>query len=1258
MSGRVVLGRFGPPRGESLRVIDRQARREAQRRFDRPLILQAGAGTGKTTTLVARLLAWTLGAGWNRVLERRAARPAALPVLRPEGEASPERTAADVLRGVVAITFTEAAAAEMASRAARELGVLAQEPPERWPGWLDVEVLPPPEETARRARALLGALDHLAVRTIHAFCLGLLAEHPLEAGVHPSLMVDAEGRLLEEVVREVVEGMLREGYGTPGDPHLLGLATRGFGPQEVAEALFELARVGLPPAVLDEDPFGPGPIADFRERLTLAAGQVYERIAPRLGGPEGKIRNAREIERSLSTLIERLTREEDQDAGLQTLRVWVSELLPGNLVGHLKKWGKSDLSATEASLLGEVRDELAAGSAVLCRLVDHLGKIDPELLEHGRRALGPLLAGVERELHARGIATFDALLTGAASLLASHPEVRSRVRRGIDQLLVDEFQDTDRVQCDILRWIALEGPRDERPGLFLVGDPKQSIYGWRSADLRAYDGFVELARKHGGEVMPLVENFRSVPAILAEVARVVEPVMRHQPGVQPPFEPLLPCERRQEDPGFVRGGPAMPRAAVEHWVSWTAEDGAPGPGRGRAVDRVELEAAALAADIRALHDEEQVPWKDVAILLRGTGDLDLYLEALRRAHVPFAVGRDKQYYRRREVIEASALVRAVLDAGDHLALLTVLRSAVVGVPDAALIPLWRRDFPKHMTELRGSDARLPERLARVREAIEAAAREVPQDVPGIDRVRGWEKGLLAAVEHLAILRQSFETEPADLFVERLRSLFPIEAVEAARYLGPYRLANLDRFFRQLQGAVEEGGGDLTAILRALRRSVAEAREAEEGRPQEGAEDAVQVLTIHGAKGLDFGHVYLAQLHKPPRPEGINKTEAGRLADGGIEVRLFGAPTLGFDRVEAERREVEAAERVRTLYVAMTRAKDRLVLAAAWPEEPAAPRSVEHSRTHLDLLLARQDLPVEPLAVLWDRGRAGQAPAFEDPAGALWKFPAHWPALQDGGGPLPERDGAGLPGPGEVARASAQLAGHRAAAAARMARPWGAAASEEAHALLREEQAERRLASDGKAAPAGEPPEEQSAEPAASTPIDRETAMAVGSAIHRVLETWDLAADPRRELARQRSLLPAWLAPLARGEVLEKALPHADRLLDHLGGSRLLERLRTLRDHVLARELAVLLPPWEGPHAPVGAVTGAVDLLYRDPDTGRLVVADYKTDEVTAPEDLQRRAQTYAPQGATYVRALREALDLAEPPRFELWFLQADRVVEV
>ncbi|HYN19689.1 MAG TPA: 3'-5' exonuclease, partial [Thermoanaerobaculia bacterium] len=727
--------------------------------------------------------------------------------------------------------------------------------------------------------------------------------------------------------------------------------------------------------------------------------------------------------------------------------------------------------------------------------------------------------------------------------------------------------------------------------------------------------FLGRVREGWGEVRPLVENFRSVPAILEEVAIAVEPVMKARAGLQPRFEPLLPCDRRKEDPGFLRED----WAPVEHWVSWTRE----GRDKTRAVEATELEAAAIAADLVALHRQGEA-WGDMAILLRGMSQLDLYLEALRRAGVPFAVGRDKQYFRRREVIDAAALARAVLDPGDHLALLTFLRSPTVGVPDAALIPLWARAFPRRMTELVSAD---PEGLESLAELIAEAAREVPADVPGIERVGGWENNLLAAVEALAVLRGSFATDAADDFLEKLRGLLLVDVTEAARYLGPYRLANLDRFFRLLLGALEDGGGDATAVLRALRRSVAEAREAEEGRPQGGAEDAVQVLTIHGAKGLDFKHVYLAQLQKQSGGETGPATEAGKIDEGRYEYRLLGAPTLGFDRVAAERRRVEAAERVRTLYVAMTRAKDRLVLAGVWPDE-GEPRQPEQARSHLDLLLWRSGRP--DLASHWGE----EVASFADKTGALWKFPALRP---EEAGERPLLEEVELPLPAEIGREADALAVRRTEAEARMARPFGGTASEEAHDLLREQQAESR---------SGQRVWQKRVE------ASREAAMAAGGAVHRALETWDLSADSRAEAERQSSLLPAYLGPLAEGAVLDGALSLAREVMDDFAKSGLLTRLRELSAHVLARELPVLLPP-TGKEGPVGAISGTIDLLYRDPMSGQFVVADYKTDD---PETIEARTKVYASQGAVYTRALREALDLEAEPRFELWFLRADRII--
>ncbi|HEX2162381.1 MAG TPA: UvrD-helicase domain-containing protein, partial [Thermoanaerobaculia bacterium] len=713
----------------------------------------------------------------------------------------------------------------------------------------------------------------------------------------------------------------------------------------------------------------------------------------------------------------------------------LADLFPDNLLGRLKEWSKARWNRTEADLFAGREAAVAAAAGEAHALLAHARRLDPELLDLARRALAPLLAAARRELVARGVASFDDLLADAARLLRTRPDVRRRLRRRIDQLLVDELQDTDRLQCEVVRLLALDGPPEERPGLFLVGDPKQSIYGWRNADLAAYEALVAEVRAAGGAVHPLVENFRSVPSILDEVARAVAPVMIEEEGLQPRFEPLLPCDRLAEDPGFASAGGAVARGAVEHWVSWRPPRDAADRRAGAATTSegaAEVEAEAIARDLAELHRRGEIAWGDAALLLRATGSLDTYLEALRRHRVPFAVGRDTQYFRRREVIEAAALVRAVLDPGDHLALLTLLRSPLAGVPDAALVPLWNRRLPSLVTELIAPE---PSRLAAIAEAVEAAAAEVPADVPGIERVAGWPAALVAALDALAAARRSFRHDPADVFVDTLRRRFLLEPTEAARYLGAYRLANLDRFFRHLVRALDEGGGDVTAALRALRKSVAEAREAEEGKPREGAEDAVQVMTIHQAKGLDFAHVYLPQLHRESGGDRALQTEVARTGDG-CELRLFGAPTLGWDRVESERARVEAAERVRLLYVAMTRAETRLVLCARWLEA-AAPGELERARHHLDLLCHREGVP-EGLAERWDGlleriDGKGEAESGADPAGAsfrdrfgvLWRFAAleGWPEGEAEAGERPD-----LPDPARVAAESADLLARRRRAA--------------------------------------------------------------------------------------------------------------------------------------------------------------------------------------------------------------------------------------
>lgn len=1211
---------------EVLRMQDAEARRCAQTVFNRPLVLEAGAGTGKTTTLTARIVAWCMGPGWALAQKGE-----------PGATAEADRIAAQILTRVVAITFTEAAAAEMAARIGEAFASI-----ERGdiPVGLLAETLPPSlQESQMRARALLGALDHLFVRTIHAFCLNLLARAPLEAGLHPDFSVDAEGLLRDELIREVLERELKVAYASPANPHFLALAVNGVGPQEIHEALDRLTESATPAQALDEDPFSPERIREVRNALLESINAFREAEADRLSGAGRRSAVTREVLRCLVITQGCLeTMSCSSLADVQDLCRLVQQSWSESALERLKKWQMGNFNASESKWLGDAADILPQRVARLRRLISHLMCMDPEFLDHARRALQPLLLEVQREMRARGVQTFGGLLLDARDLIARNPHLRKRMQQDTDQLLVDEFQDTDPIQCDIIRMIALEGPKEGRPGLFIVGDPKQSIYGWRDADLRAYQAFLSHVLREGGQLHRLMVNFRSTPVILKEVQRVILPVMRERPGLQPAFQPLVPCPDLEKSPGFAR----KPRAPIEYWVSWSWDDQhkvvSPRPSSEEAT---ELEAEALAQDILALRNQHAVAWQDVGVLLRNTGDLDTYLSAFRREGIPYAVTRDKSYYQRREIIEVAALLRCVLDPNDHLAMLTLLRSAMVGVPDAALIPLWNREFPALVTELRGPSR---EQMDRIRAVVTEAAAALPSDIPKIERIAGWDKGLIAALEALAALRESFEKDPPDVFVEAMRTLLLVEPTEAARYLGAFRVANLEQFFRGLLEAIEESGGDPQAILRSLRKSVAQAREAEEGRPKEAAENAVQVMTIHKAKGLDFEHVYLMQAHKGSAGDTAQETRMD-VHEGRREYTLFGYPTLRFYEIEARRQAVAASELVRTLYVAMTRAKDRLVLAGRWPW-PTTPKPPQGAAAHMDLLQWRA-LEPPALAELAEKMTGHVALAHVDAAGAHWIFPAIGPpeaqAIQA------PSTATGLSSPEQVARAAERIADFQREASARMARPLRGAASEEAHEALREFFEERLLSAGIEAEPSIMAPWET------LSGDGRRLAMAIGAAVHRAMETLDLNEDPSEQIEGLIGILPRYLRPLVRSDEMDQAVSRSRGLLERMARGPLLGKLFSLRDHIVGRELPVLLPPPEGADGPVGFVSGSIDLVYRDPDTGEVVVADYKTDEVVDPVDIAERSHAYALQGTAYVRAIRESLGLEQEPRFELWFLHANHI---
>lgn len=1210
---------------EASRAADARARREAQSVFELPFVLEAGAGTGKTTALIARIISWIMGPGWEKHRARLAKESSA--------PSEDEDLAASVLDGVVAITFTEAAAAEMETRTGQVLAILARGETQDF--LAPDESCAQGESRARRAECLLTNLDHLQVHTIHAWCSRILARFPLEAGLHPDFQVDADGTFRREAAQEIVEEYLHSAYLQDLNPALSALARDGKGPNDLASALTALVELDVRSEELQSPPFAQRELQIFNAKVLEILGQLPKDLVLALGKiPRNK--NSGCFSRWMTATTAALNTEPPQSRA--ELERFLDKALDEDLKGtktKLSQWKSGTFNKGEMERVGDSeRSLLRKAAPSLLELVAGLEKLRPQLLEAALETLAPLLGAVEKRLHAQGVLSYEDLLSRTRDLLRASPQVGALLRREIDQILVDEFQDTNDLQCEIIHRLALRGDAAERPGLFLVGDPKQSVYGWRGADLSAYDRFVSQLEELGIPRRRLSVNFRSVPQILDEVNRTIAPIMQAEKELQPPYQYLLPSPSNEGRTGYR----SVERRPIEHWVSSlprNLQEESLGSGEMSA-----LEARALASDLSALAREvgPSFCWSSVGLLFRSGGDLELYLAELRRARIPYSVERDRHYFRRREILDATALVAAVVEPADHLSLLTFLRSGWVGVPDAALLGLWRRNFPHEMSCLKSPDETAIEKLTQI---INETAGELAPTSSAVARIGAWEECLCLAVRQLASLRESLRVDRPEIFLKNLRRWTQAEARDGARYLGLYRVANLERFFRQLRDALCSGRDDARSYLVKLRRQMQEEAQTQEAKLQVGASDAVRVMSIHKAKGLDFEHVYLLQCHKNPRPShAIWKGTRVPQPRHHSELLLMDYPNLSYALFANASERVGSFERIRLLYVALTRAKQRLVVAGG--RDASLDPPYENARNFAELLSPRARAAGFLEQV--ENALSEESSSFvEEIEGGevLWRLLPNADLPQQA---TPEAEAAPRALTLEqILRDGERLAQLRQGAKERRARPYHRAASS------------LELDS-GPAQPAEEAP---LAAPSPEAGDARAAAKAAGSAIHAALQHYAFSLSEEDAFEDMRSTAEATLPRLVAPEQLDEARALCASILDCLHGSELLHRLRGLEKLVLGREVPILTSaPLDHTPAPLGFCPGFVDLLYRDPTTGEVVVADYKTDRLQGPLQLKQRARHYEQQGRIYCRALKETLGPEQGVRFELWFLRYDQIERI
>ena len=622
---------------------DAAERARAAHAFDENIVVVAGAGTGKTSLLVERVIC--------------------------------QMVARDLdVDSFAAITFTEKAAAEMRKRLAEslaELRVLASagtSPDEvgentaarRAYRWLtaDFSIARIAEIASQRLRDLVRA----EISTIHGFCAGLLRRHPLESGVDPGFSVDT-GLGFDELQRELWREFLAGEHGPSGAN--VKLWRRALAKLDLAElelvgracASFELPEEAVERALPDANRV----LVPFAEHLL---GEIDKRLAGAPAkGPESWLDAARAPLRAL--------RE-------QGLAGFARELA----AARFQRTRGGDENLVDRSPPGGAAFKDAEKLATkVQRFFRNVLRIDDALISDVRELTRPFVEEVRRKAPLRGVLPFGALLALARDLLLKRPELRRELGKRYRVLFLDEFQDTDPVQYEIVFLLAEDaaGPAAGdafatrlAPGkLFIVGDPKQAIYRFRGADIAAYKQAVtHVVERNGGTELALVTNFRAVPDLLEPL----EPLLRRA---------LTAPDRASESayPGYHPLVSGRARAGEPRIEIWTI--GPPGAG-GSADDARRAEAEAIGAWVAEEIAAERRRPRDVALLFRALRDIHLYARALQDRGVPCLIGRSEDLESQPAGQQLLALLRALANPADAPAVLGVLRSPFGAVPDAEL----------------------------------------------------------------------------------------------------------------------------------------------------------------------------------------------------------------------------------------------------------------------------------------------------------------------------------------------------------------------------------------------------------------------------------------------------------------------------------------------------------------------------------------------------------------------------------------------
>lgn len=886
--------------------------------LNRNVTLTAGAGTGKTTTLTARYM---------RMLGRGLADDA------PSDEDAPL-----LPEEILTTTFTE--------RAANELKASVREA-------ITERVAEADAETYAQWREVADGLEEGYIHTLHGFCARLLREHAISVDtVDPGFDTLDEREttaLLDDTIATLLE--------THDDHAAIRTLARRFDRSALHDILTDLL-TERPGSIRWAERWADATREEYLDFVNDELHPVPPSVAvTRLGDPDvaAAVDVLREIMEAppaaLDTGGQAWTRAEGVVDQLDGVSLTDNEpttdkrdrfvalcdhLTTGSgdryasYTGAKGRWSGAE---TEKALFDDAMAAIVEGLKPECHLVDASIAVDansfPFVQALARLTLLAHEAFTDRKQQ-RSVVDFTDQIEFALEFLKNAPDrLRADLREQFAYVMVDEFQDTDPRQWELISYLTAEDPETfDARNVFVVGDTKQSIYRFRNADVTQFaDTERTLVSANPGETIAtdddqLSTNFRTLPGVLEPINELFDAVFEEDPSA-PDYE------ARPQQLSAYRGDRES-LASTEYLAVPTDTDYRAqrfdGPfADARPKDDAELEGMALAARLTQLFDEpayvydrddiddpdaETVKPEDVAILLRSRTKLKEYERALETADIPFTVASGLGFFDSPEITALVNLLRALADPGDERALYGALRSPLFGCTDDTLAMLKSDDEPLWVALTTAEDSELQvayDLLTKWRSVVGL----------GDDSESGLDGSWAAFLTRI---------------IDDTGYLVSVSADERGRQA----VANVEKFRELLRGYSDEGVTSFPTLVRRLENQRSLGDREGEATIQSGGE-GVQILTVHDAKGMEFPVVVVPGVSKQFNMRaavGNGRVEFEDIGDDGYAIGLK-APhpedpfkdttTVAREALKDRRKAEERAEEKRVLYVACTRARDRLLL---------------------------------------------------------------------------------------------------------------------------------------------------------------------------------------------------------------------------------------------------------------------------------------------------------------------------------------------